>query len=55
MELCGYAATLENGQDPLKELVRGKGNSGFTGGHVDANGIISIFDHFGLPTPETTI
>lgn len=49
MELCGFAATLENGQEPLKALVNAKGDAGFTGGHVDANGILSIFDHFRLP------
>jgi len=53
MELTGFAATLENGQDPLKKLVEGKGDSGFIGGHVDTNGITSIFDHFGLPSPGT--
>ena len=49
MELCGYVATLENGQDPLKKLVTAKGDSGFTGGHVDENGILTVFDHFNLP------
>ena len=49
MELCGYVATLENGQDALKALVKAKGDAGFTGGHVDANGILAIFDHFNLP------
>lgn len=48
MELTGFVATLENGQDPLKALVNAKGDAGFTGGHVDANGILSILDHFGL-------
>lgn len=51
MELTGLTATLENGQDPLKKLVTTRGTSGFIGGHVDTNGIISIFDHFGLPSP----
>ena len=49
MELCGYVATLENGQGPLKKFVTAKGDSGFTGGHVDANGILTVFDHFNLP------
>ncbi|MEK7533231.1 MAG: HAD family hydrolase [Patescibacteria group bacterium] len=49
MELCGFAATLENGQDPLKALISAKGDAGFIGGHVDTNGILSIFDHFHLP------
>lgn len=55
MELTGYVATLENGQDPLKKLVKGKGTEGFIGGHVDTNGIISIFDHFGLPSPGSLV
>lgn len=54
MELCGYAATLDNGQEPLKELVRAKNEAGFIGGHVDTNGILTIFDHFGLPASANT-
>lgn len=49
MELTGYAATLKNGQGPLKALVNAKGDAGFIGGHVDTNGILEIFDHFHLP------
>lgn len=48
MELTGYAATLENGQESLKRLVASRGDRGFTGGHVDKNGILSILDHFRL-------
>ncbi|HLD24976.1 MAG TPA: HAD hydrolase family protein [Patescibacteria group bacterium] len=48
MELTGFVATLENGQDPLKEFVKGKGVNGFIGGHVDDNGILTILDHFHL-------
>lgn len=48
MELTGHVATLENGQDPLKDHVRGKKDAGFIGGHVDDNGLLSILDHFGL-------
>lgn len=51
MELCGFVATLENGQQPLKELVNNKGNAGFIGGHVDTNGFLTIVDHFTVPTP----
>lgn len=54
MELTGLTATLKNGQNPLKKLVTERGSSGFIGGHVDANGSISIFDHFGLPSPDPT-
>lgn len=53
MELTGSIATLENGQDPLKKLVTQRGSSGFIGGHVDANGILDIFDHFELPSSDT--
>lgn len=55
MELTGLTATLENGQDPLKKLVTERGSSGFIGGHVDENGIIGIFDHFGLPSPGASL
>ncbi len=54
MELTGLVATLENGQEPLKELVRAKNEDGFIGGHVDTNGILTIFDHFGLPASGNT-
>lgn len=53
MELCGYVATLENGQNPLKTQVATKNNHGYTGAHVDANGILDIFDHFNLPSSDT--
>lgn len=48
MELTGFAATLENGQEPLKKFVHSKKDNGFIGGHVDENGILSILDHFHL-------
>ncbi len=50
MELCGFVATLENGQEPLKKLVSDKGNAGFIGGHVDTNGFLAIVDHFTVPS-----
>ena len=50
MDLCGYTATLQNGQDPLKKLVGDRNGRGFIGGSVDDNGILGIFDHFGLPS-----
>lgn len=53
MELCGFVATLENGQAPLKAHVTSKNNHGFIGGHVDANGILDILDHFNLPSADT--
>jgi len=45
---CGYAATLENGSPELKELVAGKGPKSCIGGSVDDNGVLAIFDYFGL-------
>jgi len=53
MEITGFAATLENGQEPLKQHVATLGSKGFIGGHVDANGILPIFDHFNLPASDT--
>lgn len=53
MELTGFAATLENGQEPLKHHVISRGRNGFIGGHVDNHGILSIFDHFHLPASDT--
>lgn len=45
--LCNYAATLENGTEELKVLVKSKPNS-FIGKSVDENGLLDIFDHFNL-------
>ncbi len=48
MEHCGYAATMENGTPELKKLATGKHANSYVGGHVDENGILAIFDYFGL-------
>lgn len=49
MQLCGYTATLENGSKDIKELVATKGEGRFfIAPHVDENGILNIFAHFGL-------
>jgi HAD superfamily hydrolase (TIGR01484 family) len=49
MELCGYAATLENGSAEIKELIKLKGEDNyFIGKHVDENGILDIFSYFSL-------
>jgi HAD superfamily hydrolase (TIGR01484 family) len=48
MEQCGYAATLANGSDQLKQLVVTKKDRSYIGGSVDSNGVLSIFDYFGL-------
>ncbi|HUQ85672.1 MAG TPA: HAD hydrolase family protein [Candidatus Limnocylindrales bacterium] len=49
MELCGYAATLENGSRELKDLIKQKGeNKYFIGKSVDENGILDILSHFKL-------
>ena len=53
MELCGYTAAMENAQPGLLSLVGSRGEFGFIGGHVDVNGILSIFDHFHLPDSDT--
>lgn len=48
IQLCGYGATLANGTDELKELIKGKGEEKYfvSAGSVDENGIIEIFRHF---------
>jgi len=47
IERCGYAATLKNGTEELKELVRSKGEGkSYIGPSVDENGILDILSHF---------
>lgn len=47
MELCKYAATLENGEEKLKELVKTKGEGNyFISPHVNDNGIFEILNYF---------
>lgn len=46
---CGFAATLENGNDGLKKLIQSKEKSHFyIGKSVDENGILEIFDYFNI-------
>lgn len=49
MSLCKYTATLENGVDKLKELVKTKGEGNyFISPHVNDNGILEIFRYFSI-------
>ncbi len=49
MQRCGYVATLENGTNELKDLVRAKGESNsYIGASVDENGILEILEHFSV-------
>lgn len=49
IESCKYAATLENGSDELKKLVKSKGEQFYTiGKSVDKNGILEVFNYFKL-------
>lgn len=48
IEHCGYAGAMGNASNELKRLVATKGDNSFVGGDVDENGILGIFDHFGL-------
>ncbi len=48
IEQCGYAGAMGNASDELKQLVATKGDRSFVGKTVDENGILDIFDYFGL-------
>lgn len=48
IERCGYGATMTNGTPELKKLITAKGVNAIVGGHVDENGVLDIFDYFGL-------
>lgn len=48
MEVCGYAASMGNGHQELKDLVSTKCDRGFIGPDVDENGLIEIFKHFNV-------
>jgi len=45
---CGFAGAMGNAKDDLKKLVLSKGANGYVGKTVDENGILDIFEHFGL-------
>ena len=44
MDGCGYVATMGNANSEMKELIADHG--GYTGGHVDADGLIDILEHY---------
>ncbi|MFA6016891.1 MAG: HAD family hydrolase [Patescibacteria group bacterium] len=46
--VCGYAGAMGNATSDLKKLVLSKGINGYVGKSVDENGILDIFNHFGL-------
>jgi hypothetical protein len=49
MSLCKYVAAMGNAKDEFKELVKSKGKGNyFIAPHVDENGILEVFKHFGL-------
>lgn len=50
IQLCGYGATLANGTDELKSLIKekGKGKYFVSAGSVDENGILEVIKHFSL-------
>lgn len=50
ISLCGYGATLANGSDEIKELIKSKSTGKFfiSKDSVDENGILDIFNYFSL-------
>ena len=47
MQYCKYAATLENGDEKLKELIREKGDGNYLiAPHINENGIFEILKYF---------
>jgi Cof subfamily protein (haloacid dehalogenase superfamily) len=48
IEVCGFAGAMGNATDDLKKLVLLKGKNGYIGKSVDENGILDIFEYFGL-------
>lgn len=46
--LCGYASAMGNAKQDFKDRVSSKGENGYIGPSVDNNGIIKIFDYFGI-------
>jgi hydroxymethylpyrimidine pyrophosphatase-like HAD family hydrolase len=47
IELCGYAGAMGNASEELKKKVLGR-NKGYIGKTVNENGVLDIFQHFGL-------
>ncbi|MFA6552768.1 MAG: HAD hydrolase family protein, partial [Candidatus Paceibacterota bacterium] len=46
--VCGYAGAMGNAVPNLKKLVLSKGKNGYIGKSVNENGILDIFEYFGL-------
>ncbi|MBD3238786.1 MAG: HAD hydrolase family protein [Candidatus Moranbacteria bacterium] len=45
---CGFKATLANATPDLKQKISKQNQNSFIGGHVDENGLLSIFKHFNI-------
>lgn len=48
ISVCGFAGAMENATEDLKKLVLSKGDNGYIGKSVNENGILNIFEYFGL-------
>ncbi len=49
IELCGYAGIMGNASEDLKRIAAMKGDGNYhIGPGVDENGVLELFDHFGL-------
>jgi hydroxymethylpyrimidine pyrophosphatase-like HAD family hydrolase len=49
MSLCKYIGVIGNAQEKLKELAKSKGEGNYyIGPSVEENGILDIFNHFGI-------
>lgn len=46
MEMCKYAATLDNASEQVKNLIKTKKENSFIGPHVDENGLLEILDYY---------
>jgi hydroxymethylpyrimidine pyrophosphatase-like HAD family hydrolase len=46
--VCGFAGAMGNAVEDLKKLVLSKNKNGYIGKSVDENGIMDIFEYFGL-------
>lgn len=54
MQYCKYAATLENGDKKIKELIKTKGEDNyFIAPHINENGIFDILRYFDFRMRET--
>lgn len=46
--ICGYAGAMGNATQELKKLIQSKGKNGYVGKSVNENGVLDIFEYFGL-------